>query len=74
MIPKLYIDKRFTTNGAKSQIKLDNFVKMHGFIVEFLEEYSQILPVYADDTAAGAAGLTSGKMYKTAAGALMFKN
>jgi len=74
MIPKLYIDKRFTTNGTKSQIKLDNFVKMHSYIINFLEEYSKVLPIYADNTAAGVGGLTSGQMYKTATGALMFKN
>jgi hypothetical protein len=32
------------------------------------------LPTYADDTAAGTAGLTSGMLYKTSAGVLMVKN
>lgn len=31
------------------------------------------LPAYADDTAAGAGGLTQGKFYRTATGALMVK-
>ncbi|NSY48435.1 hypothetical protein [Agrobacterium tumefaciens] len=32
------------------------------------------IPVYADDTAAGAAGLTSGRIYKTSSGSLQIKS
>lgn len=31
------------------------------------------LPTYADDAAAGVGGLTAGKLYKTATGAVMVK-
>lgn len=73
-IPKLTLDKRFTTNGGNSHIDQDNAVKLHVWIPLFLKEYSKVLPVYANDAAAVAAGLVSGDMYKTAAGALMFVN
>lgn len=73
MIPKLYIDKRFTVTGQASQIKLDNYLAMHSYIVSFLKEWSQILPQYANQGAATGAGLQTGDPYiTTVTGALAF--
>lgn len=54
------VDVQFQRNGStKLQFKAGTILA--------------VLPTYADDTAAGAGGLVSGDMYKTAAGAVRIK-
>lgn len=68
MKPTLYLDKRHTTNGKDSHIEMDNSVAIHTFINKHLKA----LPLYANDAAAGAAGLVTGDLYRTTT-SILFK-
>jgi hypothetical protein len=56
---KLFVDRRVTTNGRKSQIKMDNAVAIHTFI----ETTLSALPEHAGQAAAVTAGLVSGDVF-----------
>jgi hypothetical protein len=67
-------EKVKTSKQANPLMKWDKGVDVGAFVIEYLQEISKLLPQYADDTAAGAAGLDQGKMYlNSTTGALSFK-
>jgi len=86
-LPKLTLSGKLTVTKGKPVIgQVDNGIEIHTFVKRYLDIdfpirtdaylpiYAAALPVYADDTAAGVGGLTTGQLYKTAAGVLMTKN
>lgn len=73
-LPKLIVSQKIkvTKQAATALIINDKGVDVGKFAIAYLQAYSQLLDVYANDAAAVAAGKQTGDIYQLATGALAF--